>query len=183
MLKVDGELHYKGYRFSIEGEAKLRKLRYEIYINAQVQHIPREEIQKKISCIEDILRKGVRAEISDEGNRYRPRHEREVAETVNVGLVYHDLNYDEKKVHVIWNRVKQDEQKEEKHYTLEPDRVRESGKFPPDSLVHNCVTWIIETQHASVEDLLLDPVPDGNISRFAENLCETGDSDEPGKFD
>ena len=138
---------------------------------------------KKISCIENILRKGVRAEISDEGNRYRPRHEREVSGTINAGLVYHEVNYDDKEVHVIWDRVKQDEQKKEKHYTLEPDRVRKSGKFPSDSLVHNCVTWIIETQHISVNRFLLKRVPTGNISQFAHNLRTVGETRETSEPD
>lgn len=183
VLKIDGELHYKGYRFSIEGEEKLRKLRAEIYANAQDRYLEDEEIQKKKKCMENILRKGVRGEILDEGNRYRPRHEQELAGTIKTDLAYHDLNYDEKEVHSIWTQVKQDEQKEEKYYTLEPDRVRKSGKFTPDSLVHNCVTWIIETQHVSVDRFLLKRVPTGNISQFARNLRTMGEARETSEPD
>ena len=182
VLKFDGELHYKGYRFSIEGKEKLRKLRYEIYANAQDQYLENEEIQKKINCMENILRKGVRGQISDEGNRYRPRHEQELDETIKTDLAYHDLNYDEKEVDSIWTQVKQDEQKEEKYYTLEPDTARKYGKFTEDSFVHNCVTWIIETQHVSVNRFLLQGVSTGNISQFARNLRtmeETRETSEP----
>lgn len=82
----------------------------------------------------------------------------------------------EKEVDAIWTQVKQDEEKEDKYYTLEPDTARQSGEFAEDSLVHNCVTWIIETQHVSVNRFLLKRVRNGNISQFAENLHQTGDS-------
>ena len=39
VLKVDGKLHYKGYRFNIGGEAKLRALLQELYTNAQIQRL------------------------------------------------------------------------------------------------------------------------------------------------
>ena len=183
VLKVDGELHYKGYRFNIGGEAKLRALLQKLY-NAQVQRLENHEIRENISCINNILSIGkVQAVIGDEGNRYALRHQQGVSGDIEGDFVYYDLNYEEKEVDTIWTQVKQDEAKEEKYYSLNPDTAKKIGNFPEGALVHNCVTWIIETQHASVEDLLLDPVPDGNIFRFAENLCETGDNDEPGKFD
>ena len=111
VLKVDDELYYKGYRFSIDGKKELRKLRAEIYANAQDQYLENEEIQKKINCMENILRKGVRAEILDEGKRYRPRHEQRGCGTIEDKLVYYDLNYEEKEVNAIWTQVKQDEKK------------------------------------------------------------------------
>ena len=177
VLKVDGELHYKGYRFNIGGKKKLRKLCATIYANAQDQYLENEEIRKEINCIESILREGVRAEIFDEGKRYRPRHQWGVCGTVENNLVYYDLNYEEKEVNAIWTQVIQAE-KQEKHYSLNPDIAKKTGNFPKNALVHNCVTWIIETQHVSVNRFLLDRIPEGNISQFADNLRRIGDKRE-----
>ena len=55
VLKVDGELYYKGYRFNIQGEDKLRELRYKLYINAHIQPLQNEKMRKEI---ENILRRG-----------------------------------------------------------------------------------------------------------------------------
>ena len=129
VLKVDGEMHYKGYRFSIEGKRKLRELRHELYINAHIQHLPNDELRKNINCIESILRSGVRGEISDEDNNYRSRHQRGVSGTIEDDCVYYDLNYEEKEVHVIWNQVRKDEEKE-KYYSLNPDTAKKTGNFP-----------------------------------------------------
>ena len=167
VLKIGNALHYRGYRPALEENQELRKA----LANSDVR------------LVITVLREGILAEICDELKMYQPRHKRLLVRTPTVNLVYKDLNHSEHDVNSIWTRVKQDEEKEEKHYTLKPDAVRKSGEFAADSLVHNCVTWIIETQRASVENLLLDPVPDGNISRFAEKLRETGDSDEPRKSD
>ena len=72
--------------------------------------------------------------------------------------------------------VKQDEDRKKKYYNLYPDNAKKTGKYSEDEFVHNCVTWIIETQHKSVDRLLLARVNNGNISDFAENLQETGDA-------
>ena len=173
VLKVDGEMHYKGYRFSIEGKQELRKLRQELYINAHIQHLSNDELRENISCIENILRSGVRGEISDEGNNYRSRHQRGVSGTIEDDCVYYDLNYEKKEVHAIWNQVKQDEEKE-KYYSLNPDTAKKTGNFPEGALVHNCVTWIVESEGASVKNPLLPHVNDGNISQFADELRTNG---------
>ena len=181
VLKVNGEMHYKGYRFSIERQEKLRRLRYKLYTDAQIQPLQHEEMRKNIRYIENILRRGVRAEILDEGKRYRPRHQQGVFGTIADDLVYYALNYEEKEVNAIWNQIKQDKEKE-KHYSLNPDTAKEAGNFPKDALVHNCVTWIVETEYASVEKPLLPRVDDGNISRFANELYRMGgthETDEP----
>ena len=181
VLKIDGEMYYKGYRFSIEGEQKFRKLRYKLYIDAQIQPLQNEEITKNRRYIENILRRGVRAEILDESKRYRPRHQHGVFGTIRDDLVYYDLNYEEKEVNAIWDQVKQDEEKE-KYYSLNPDIAKNIGDFPENALVHNCVTWIVETECTSVENPFLPRIDDGNISLFVKKLCEIGDTretDEP----
>ena len=74
----------------------------------------------------------------------------------------------------------QTRRKKDKHYSLNPY----TGNFPKDALVHNCVTWIVETECASVENPLLPRVDDGNISQFANELHRMGDTretDEPNK--
>ncbi len=154
VLKIGDDLYYRGYRPTLAD----RRLREALGANDK-------------SAIIDILRKGVTAEICDERSMYH-----EVFQTVSPEFVYHHLNYKKKEVDSIWTQVKQDEEKEEKHYTLEPDIARQSGEFAADSFVHNCVTWIIETQHVSVNRFLLKRVRNGNISQFAENLHQTGDS-------
>ena len=179
VLKVDGELHYKGYRFNIQGEDKLRELRYKLYINAHIQPLQNEKMRKDI---ENILRRGVRAEIWDESNNYYSRHQRGVSGTIEDDLIYYDLNYEEKAVHVIWNQIKQDEEKE-KYYSLNPDTVKKIGTFPEGALVHNCVTWIVETEGASVENPLLPRVDEGNISQFAKALRGMGGTRETGESD
>ena len=127
--------------------------------------------------MKEILREGVRAEIFDEDKRYHPRHQWGVYGTIDHKLVYYDLNYEEIEVNAILTQVKQDE-KEEKHYSLNPDIAKQTGNFPKDALVHNCVTWIIETQHVSVNRFLLDRIREGNISQFADNLRRIGDKRE-----
>ncbi|MXV83760.1 hypothetical protein F4X88_11765 [Candidatus Poribacteria bacterium] len=154
ILKIGDDLYYRGYRPTLAD----RGLREALGANDK-------------SAVIDILRKGVTAEICDERSMYQ-----EVFQTALPGFVYHYLNYKKKEVDAIWTQVKQDEEKEDKYYTLEPDTARQSGEFAEDSLVHNCVTWIIETQHVSVNRFLLKRVRNGNISQFAENLHQTGDS-------
>ena len=188
VLKVDSELHYKGYRFSIEGEKELRKLREDLHTNAQVRHLPAKEVREKIGRLKDILRKGrrgkgVQAEIWDEGKRYRPRHQQGLSGTIKDNkLVYYDSNYEKEEVNAIWHQVKQDEEKE-KYYSLKPDTVREDGNFSVDALVHNCVTWIVETEHTSVKNPLLPRVEEGNISQFAKKLCAIGGTRGTGEPD
>ena len=170
VLKVDGELHYKGYRFNINSKAKLRELLHDLYTNAQIQHLQNKEIKKKISCIKNILRVGkVQAVISDEGNRYELRHQQGVSGDVEGDFVYDDLNYKEKEVNTICAQVKRDEAKE-KYYSLNPDTAKKTGNFPEGALVHNCVTWIVESESASVKNPLLPHVDEGNISQFANEL-------------
>ena len=183
VLKIDGELHYKGYRFNIGSEAKLRALLHDLYCNAQIQHLQDNEIKEKISCIKNILSVGkVQAVILDEGNRYKPRHQRGMSGTIKGDCVYYDLNYEEKEVKTIWTQVERDEPKE-KYYSLKPDTAKETGNFPEGALVHNCVTWIVETAEASVNNPLLPRVDDGNISQFANELRRMGDTRETGKSD
>lgn len=183
VLKVDDELHYKGYRFNIGSEAKLRALLHELYTNAQIQHLQDNEIKEKISCIKNILSVGkVQAVIWNEGNSYELRYQQGVSGDIEDDFVYYDLNYEEKEIKTIWTQVKQDESKE-KYYSLNPDTAKETGNFPEGALVHNCVTWIVETAEASVNDPLLPRVNDGNISQFTNELRRMGDTRETGKPD
>ncbi len=102
VLKVDSKLYYKGYRFNIGSEAKLRECLHELYTNAQIQHLQNKEIKKKISCIKNILTvEKVQAVISDEGNRYELRHQQGVSGDIEGDFVYYDLNYKEKEVKCI----------------------------------------------------------------------------------
>ena len=183
VLKVDGELHYKGYRFNIGSEAKLRALLHDLYTNAQIQHLQDNEIKEKVSCIKNILSVGkVQAVIWNEGNSYELRYQQEVSEDIEDDFVYYDLNYEEKEVKTIWTQIKQDEVKE-KYYSLKPDTAKETGNFPEGALVHNCVTWIVETVESSVNNPLLPFVNDGNISQFANELRRMGDTRETDKSD
>ena len=188
VLKVDGKLYYKGYRFNIGNEAKLRALLHELYTNAQIQHLQiqhlqNKEIKAKISCMNNILSVGeVQAVILDEGKRYELRHQQGVSGTIKDDSVYYDLNYEEKEVDTIWTQIKQDEEKE-KYYSLNPDTTKKTGNVPKGALVHNCVTWIVETEGTSVNNPLLPRVVDGNISQFVDELRRRGDTCEPGKPD
>ncbi len=183
VLKIDGELHYKGYRFNIGSDAKLRALLHDLYTNVQIQHLQNKEIKKKINCLKNILSVGdIQAVVSDESNGYELRHQRGMSGTIKDDCVCYDLNYEEKEVNTIWTQVKQDEAKE-KYYSLTPDTAKKTGNFPEGALVHNCVTWIVETAEASVDNPLLPRVDDGNISQFANELRRMGDIRETGKPD
>ena len=183
VLKVDGELYYKGYRFNINSKAKLRELLHDLYTNAQDQHLPVKKVRKKIGRLKDILTDGVRAEIWDEDRRYRPHHQQGLSGTIKDDCcVYYDLDREEKEVDTIWAQVKQDEGKE-KYYSLNPDTTQSTGNFPKGALVHNCVTWIVETEYTSVNKPRLPRVKGGNISQFANELRAKGGTRETGELD
>ena len=158
VLKIDDKLYYRGYRPILEG-SKLR------------QALAKSEDTK----VTDIFRKGVDAEICDEKNTYHLRHKKMMTEATSDEFVYKDWNCTEGEVRSILRCVIKDEEKE-KYYSLKPDTAKEDGNFPVDALVHNCVTWIVETEHTAVNNPLLPHVENGNISQFIRKLRNIGNS-------
>ena len=173
VLNIHGELLYKGYRPNVTGHREFREAFHNIYHN--VQDMTRLQIREALGTITDILRQGVPAVIRDERKRYRPRHERILSQTTTAEIGYKDWHHNDDEVRSILIHIDQDEQKE-KYYSLRPDTARESGDFPGDASIHNCVTWIIETQRESIISLLLPPILSGNVSQLAQHLQETGDN-------
>ena len=158
VLKIDDKPYYRGYRPILEG-SKLR------------QALAKNEDAK----ITDIFRKGVDAEICDEKNTYHLRHKKMMTETTSDEFVYEDWNCAEDEVRSIFRCVIKDEKKE-KVYSLEPDIAQKNRNVHEDKLVHNCVTWIVETEHTSVNNPLLPHVENGNIAQFIGKLRNIGNS-------
>lgn len=158
VLKIDDKLYYRGYRPILEG----RELRKALAKN-------------KDAKITDIFREGVDAEIRDEKNMYHLRHKKMMTETTSDEFVYQDWDCAEDEVHSILRCVIKDEKKE-KVYSLDPDTARKNRNVHEDKLVHNCVTWIVETEHTSVNNPLLPQVENGNIARFIHKLQNIGNN-------
>ena len=159
VLKIDGELYYRGYR---------------PLLNQTIREVLALNDNRKVI---DIFRREVfLAEVRDERRMYQPRHKKWLLSTSDTTLVYREWDYNEDERHSILDLVKHDEDRKQKYYKLDPDDKKEIDKHLKDEFIHNCVTWIIETQHKSVNRLLLVRVDNGNISDFADRLQETGDA-------
>lgn len=169
VLKVYDGLVYSGYRPEITNQQELRSAYYNV---GAVNPGEERDVHRKIIRI---LTGGVPAVISNERQSYQPRHENWLRQTTDSKLVYRDWNLSIDEVRSILNHVEQDKQKE-KYYSLRPDRIRESGRFSGDALVHNCVTWIVETVNESLSRQFLPFELNGNASRFAAYLREMGGS-------
>jgi hypothetical protein len=167
VIKGQGELLYKGYRPNVNGHRQLREGFYNLYHN--LQNMTTSQKRETVRTIGNILKQGMPAVIRNEGRKYRPRHEKALTQIVDEDLCYRDWNHNEAELHQICAQVEQDHDTE-KYYSLLPDTTQESGNLPPDAIIHNCVTWIIETQRKSIISLLLPDLPNGNVSQLAQHL-------------
>ena len=161
VLRINGKLYYRGYR---------------PLLNQTIREVLALNDNRKV--IDFFRRKVFPAEVHDERRMYQLRHKECLLSTGDTTLAYREWDYNEDERRSILDLVKQDENRKKKYYKLAPDEKKEIDKHLKDEFIHNCVTWIIETQHKSVNRLLLVRVDSGNISDFADKLQETGDANE-----
>lgn len=185
VLKINGELYYKGYRPNLTGNKALREVSHSLY-NAQRDPQTTEEMESQIEKrqekikedldkIKETFKQTVPAKICDEQKMYRPRHERELSKTTNTDFIYRDWSCNVDEVRSTLAHIENADQ-QKKYYSWYPDTASKPDDAPDNALVHNCVTWIIETQRESMLFPLLPSVTNGSITEFAKCLRETGDN-------